>query len=441
MHVTRSVPSNDVPAILVGLDFGTAYHRDYLAEAAELVASAGAKVVQTISGKRAKPDAGTFAGQGKIQEIADAVALHEATLVVFNHQLSSAQLRNIERETKARVIDRTDLILEIFGQRARSAEGQLQVELAQTEHLLTRLVRAWSHLERQGGGTGARGGMGETQLEVDKRLVNVKIKQLKDRLKKVARQRETQRASRRGSMDLAVSIVGYTNAGKSTLFNRLTHSQTYVADQLFATLDTTTRKLYLDPKHSAAVSDTVGFIRQLPHGLVAAFRATLEEAVNADVLLHIVDAANPMREQQISDVNAVLKEIGADNVPQIIVYNKLDAARAIYEAQKQKLAAAVPVPCLFENGASQSADASKDDGTTSPTLMTSTAMKMLAPAGGLEAGAIRDEYGKVSAVRVSALTGEGFDALREALLAFSAARHASDGEIALEFEQFAAISS
>ena len=433
MHATKPAQAREVPAILVGLDFGTAYHRDYLAEAVELVSSAGAKVMQTITGKRAKPDAGTFAGQGKIQEIADAVALHEATLVVFNHQLSPAQLRNIERETKARVIDRTDLILEIFGQRARSAEGQLQVELAQTEHLLTRLVRAWTHLERQGGGTGARGGPGETQLEIDKRLINVKIKQLKERLKKVAQQRETQRASRRKSMDLSVSIVGYTNAGKSTLFNRLTHSQTYVADQLFATLDTTTRKLYLDPKHSAAVSDTVGFIRELPHGLVAAFRATLEEAVNADVLLHVVDASNPMREQQIADVNAVLEEIGADKVPQIIVYNKLDAARAIYEIQRNKLQLAKPVQATEAE-----ADPAQAEAASTPIL---GAMKMLAPAGGLEAGAIYDQYGKVSAVRVSALTGEGFDALRAALLAVSMERHPIQDARALEIDQFAAMSS
>jgi GTPase len=443
MHVTRPVPSNEVPAILVGIDFGAPYHRDYLAEAVELVSSAGAKVVQVISGKRAKPEAGTFAGQGKIQEIADAVTLHDAQLVVFNHQLSSAQLRNIERETKARVIDRTDLILEIFGQRARSAEGQLQVELAQTEHLLTRLVRAWSHLERQGGGTGARGGMGETQLEVDKRLVNVKIKQLKDRLKKVARQRETQRASRRKSKDLSVSIVGYTNAGKSTLFNRLTHSQTYVADQLFATLDTTTRKLYLNPSHNAAVSDTVGFIRELPHGLVAAFRATLEEAVNADVLLHVVDASNPMREQQIADVNAVLAEIGAENVPQLVVYNKLDAARAYYVQQSQKL----QMPPLGQNlDSSFSANTLSDE--TECAQNAPHFMKILAPAGSLEAGAIYDQYGKVSAVRVSALTGEGFDALRMALLAVSEAhrdaetattRLAANAE-ALDFDDFAATS-
>ena len=436
MHVTKPAQVREVPAILVGLDFGTPYHRDHLMEAVELVSSAGAKVMQTITGKRAKPDAGTFAGQGKVQEIADAVALHEATLVVFNHQLSPAQLRNIERETKARVIDRTDLILEIFGQRARSAEGQLQVELAQTEHLLTRLVRAWSHLERQGGGTGARGGMGETQLEVDKRLVNVKIKQLKDRLKKVAQQRQTQRASRRKSMDLSVSIVGYTNSGKSTLFNRLTHSQTYVADQLFATLDTTTRKLYLDPKHSAAVSDTVGFIRELPHGLVAAFRATLEEAVNADVLLHVVDASNPMREQQIADVNAVLQEIGADNVPQIIVYNKLDAARAIYEIQRKKLQLAQDVhPTAVGRDADQTA-ATAD--VNAPIL---DAMKVLAPAGGLDAGAIHDQYGKVIAVRVSALTGEGFDALRVALLAASVERHPMSTVPALEIDPIAAMSS
>lgn len=352
------------PALLVGLDFGTPFQGDYLAEARELIGSAGARVLGTITGKRQRPDAATFAGSGKVEEIAAAVAVHGAKLVVFNHQLSPAQIRNLEQATGARVIDRTDLILEIFGQRARSAEGKLQVELAQSEHLLTRLVRAWTHLERQRGGFGARGGPGETQLEIDRRLIGERIKRLKERLKKVQRQRHTQRAGRRQTQTFSVSIVGYTNAGKSTLFNRLTHSQTYVADKLFATLDTTTRRLFLDETAALAISDTVGFIRDLPHELVAAFRATLEEAVQADLLLHVVDVSNPLCEQQISDVNNVLKEIGAGDIPQIVIYNKID---------------------------------------------------LLSEAGTLPVESVRNEYGKIDKLYISAAKGTGMETLRNTL--------------------------
>ena len=311
-------------AIVVGLDINDPQFTEHLDEAVELVTSAGAGVAATITGKRARPDAAPFAGSGKVEEIAQAVAVHDANLVVFNHQLSPIQIRNIEKIVNARVIDRTDLILDIFGQRARSAEGKLQVELAQMQHLMTRLVKGWTHLERQRGGIGVRGGPGETQLEIDRRLVGERIKRLKEKLKKLARQRNTQRASRRRAGVFNVGIVGYTNAGKSTLFNRMTRSGTFVADKLFATLDTTTRKLYVEPGIHVTLSDTVGFIRDLPHGLVAAFHATLAEAMEADLLLHVVDAASDAHQQHIVDVNLVLTEIGANDIPQVLVFNKID---------------------------------------------------------------------------------------------------------------------
>jgi GTPase len=352
-------------AVLVGLDFGRPGFSEDLDEAVELISSAGGTVRETVRGKRDRPDAALFAGSGKVEEVLRAVQEHEADLVVFNHSLSPIQVRNLEKAVGVRVIDRTDLILDIFAQRARSHEGKLQVELASLEHHLTRLVRGWTHLERQRGGIGVRGGPGETQLEIDRRLVADRIKLTKDRLKKMVRQRHTQRGGRRRNGVFSVSIVGYTNAGKSTLFNRLTRAKTYVADQLFATLDTTTRRVYLggelgDGVH-ATVSDTVGFIRALPHELVAAFRATLEETIDADLLLHVVDASNPQRDRQIEDVNAVLKEIGAEHIPQLVVYNKIDL---------------VALPDQAET---------------------------------------RDDYGKINELRVSALTGFGMDALRTAL--------------------------
>ncbi|TAK90929.1 MAG: GTPase HflX [Burkholderiaceae bacterium] len=315
--------THSYPAVLVSLAIG----RDAapsLEELTLLAESAGCVVVAQVEGKRAAPDAALFVGSGKAEEIAALLAQHEAELVIFDNTLSPAQQRNLERLLKVRVIDRTALILDIFAQRAQSHEGKVQVELAQLQYQSTRLVRAWSHLERQKGGIGLRGGAGESQLEMDKRMLTDKIKRLREKLKKLQRQRSTQRRARMRRGQFTVSLVGYTNAGKSTLFNALTHAQAYAADQLFATLDTTVRRIYLPEVGQITVSDTVGFIRDLPHTLVAAFRATLEETIDADLLLHVVDAASPQRFEQIEQVNQVLEEIGAQSIPQILVWNKID---------------------------------------------------------------------------------------------------------------------
>lgn len=349
-------------AVLVALDFGKVDLDAAIAEARELVATAGALVKSVVRGRREKPDAAFFAGKGKVGEIAAAIAESGARWVVFNHALSPIQIRNLERELHTRVLDRTDLILDIFAQRARSHEGKLQVDLARLEHHMTRLVRGWTHLERQRGGIGVRGGPGETQLEIDRRLVADRIRLTKERIAKVVRQRHTQRGARRRSGVQTVAIVGYTNAGKSTLFNRLTRSDTYVADQLFATLDTTTRRAHLGNGTEVILSDTVGFIRDLPHALVAAFRATLEETANADLLLHVVDASSPRRDGEIDDVNAVLAEIGAESVPQLLVFNKMDL---------------LPAP---------------------------------------ESSVAVDQCGKINGLRISAATGQGLEALRAAIL-------------------------
>jgi GTP-binding protein HflX len=312
-------------AALVGVDFGKDDFAASLEELSLLAQSAGAEPVTTITCKRSSPDAALFVGSGKADEIAHAVADGALEIVIFNHALSPAQQRNLERHLKVRVVDRTSLILDIFAQRAHSHEGKVQVELAQLQHLATRLIRGWTHLERQKGGIGLRG-PGETQLETDRRLLGERVKMLKQKLEKLHKQRETQRRSRGRSNTLSISLVGYTNAGKSSLFNTLTKAGAYAANQLFATLDTTSRRLYLGDAGNVVISDTVGFIRELPHQLVAAFRATLEETIHADLLLHVVDANSPVRFDQIQQVNHVLKEIGADHIPQMLVWNKIDLA-------------------------------------------------------------------------------------------------------------------
>lgn len=346
-------------AVLVQLDFGDGGLAERLAEFDLLARSAGVRPAALVQGRRQAPDPATYAGRGKVAELAQILGEQRAELVLFNHELSGAQQRNLERELGCRVVDRTSLILDIFAQRAKSHEGKLQVELAQLDHLATRLVRGWTHLERQKGGIGLRG-PGETQLETDRRLLGKRVKLLKDRLARLERQRAVRRRARTRRELLAVSIVGYTNAGKSTLFNALTHAGAYAADQLFATLDTTSRRLYLGEAGTIVLSDTVGFIRDLPHSLVAAFHATLEETASADLLLHVVDAASPDRDQQIAAVNLVLEEIGAADVRQIVVWNKIDATHA-------------------------------------------------AP------GVERDDYARIARVRCSARTGEGLELLRQAL--------------------------
>ena len=353
-------------ALLVALDFGAADYAESKSELRLLVDSAGLSVRGVVEGKRARPDPALFAGSGKVEEIGRAREETNAGVVIFNHQLSPAQQRNLERELRCRVVDRTSLILDIFAQRAKSHEGKVQVELAQLQHLATRLVRGWTHLERQKGGIGLRG-PGETQLETDRRLLGDRVKKLKTQLEKLQRQRDVQRRARRRGQVMSVSFVGYTNAGKSTLFNALTHAGSYAADQLFATLDTTTRRLYLPDVGQITVSDTVGFIRELPHTLVAAFRATLEETIHADLLLHVVDSSSPVRDSQIEEVNKVLKEIGADHIPQILVWNKIDLS-------------------------------------------------------GLAPGIDRDECANIARVRLSARTGQGLDELRQALTEAAAAR-------------------
>jgi GTP-binding protein HflX len=353
--------SNTMRAALVGIDFGAVDFGASLDELSLLARSAGAEPVTTITARRSSPDAAYFVGSGKADEVKEACLAERIDIVIFNHALSPAQQRNLERRLEVRVVDRTSLILDIFAQRAKTNEGKLQVELAQLQHLATRLIRGWTHLERQKGGIGLRG-PGETQLETDRRLIGERVKMLRIRLAKLRKQHETQRRARGRNQTFSVSLVGYTNAGKSTLFNTLTKAGVYVANQLFATLDTTSRRLYLgDETGNVVVSDTVGFVRELPHQLVAAFRATLEETIHADLLLHVVDGSSPVRNEQIEQVNEVLREIGADHIPQILVWNKIDAA-------------------------------------------------------GLEPGVERNEYDKISRVFISAQSGAGLDLLRDAIV-------------------------
>jgi GTPase len=316
-------PPSGQRAVLVHLEFPRSDFESDRREFEELARSAGAQIHAVVGGSRVKPDPGLFIGSGKADEIATLVKSAEVELAIFNHDLSPSQERNLEKLLQCRVLDRAGLILDIFAARARSHEGKLQVELAQLQHLATRLVRGWTHLERQKGGIGLRG-PGETQLETDRRLVRDRIATLKRHLDDVRRRRAQSRASRKRNEVPSVSIVGYTNAGKSTLFNALTGDDTFASSQLFATLDTTVRKLALPSGERAVIADTVGFVRDLPHDLIAAFRATLEESRDADLLLHVVDSADPERMARIEQVDAVLQEIGAGEVPRLLVFNKID---------------------------------------------------------------------------------------------------------------------
>ncbi|WNL40295.1 ribosome rescue GTPase HflX [Halomonas sp. PAMB 3232] len=316
-------PDAGETAVLVHVDFYDEQAREDPGEFLELVRSAGAEPATLLTASRQRPDPRTFIGSGKLDELRALLAAHEAELVIFNHSLGPSQERNLEHELKCRVLDRTGLILDIFAQRARTHEGKLQVELAQLEYMSTRLVRGWTHLERQKGGIGLRG-PGETQLETDRRLLRGRIKAIHKRLDKVRSQREQNRRARSRAEIHSVSLVGYTNAGKSTLFNVLTDAKVYAADQLFATLDPTLRRLEIDDVGPIVMADTVGFIRHLPHKLVEAFQATLQEAAEASLLIHVIDAADPDRELNVEQVDRVLKEIGADDVPVLKVMNKID---------------------------------------------------------------------------------------------------------------------
>jgi GTP-binding protein HflX len=357
--ISAAAPDNQA-AVLVSLDLGGAAPEDAAEELLRLAESAGVRRHAAVGGKRQRPDPKFFVGSGKAEEIARVAQDLNAATVIFNHALSPAQQRNLEKALDREVLDRTELILTIFAQRAQTHEGKLQVELARLQHLQTRLVRGWTHLERQRGGLGKTGGPGEKQIELDRRMIADRVRMLKGKLEQFRDRRAVQRRARARRDVLSVSLVGYTNAGKSTLFNALAHAKAREADQLFATLDTTTRRIWLPDAGTVVVSDTVGFIRDLPHGLVAAFRATLEETVHADLLLHVVDSASPVRAQQAAEVCKVLCEIEAGDIPQVLVWNKIDVS-------------------------------------------------------GLQPGVERDEYGRIGRVFVSARSGAGLADLRGAI--------------------------
>jgi len=367
-------PNEGKSACVISINFGDTDFEESVEEIKELVLSADMKIVSTVNIKRSAPDPKYFLGSGKAEEVKFMIQESKADTVIFNHNLSPSQERNLEKYFSTRIFDRTALILLIFAKRAKSHEGKLQVELAQLDHLSTRLIKGWSHLERQKGGIGVRGGPGEKQLELDRRMLKLRIKQLKEKLDKLKRQRTMQRKKRSRSNVLNISIVGYTNAGKSTLFNQLTHANALAMNQLFATLDTTSRKLFIQEGVECVISDTVGFIKALPTTLIEAFKSTLEESREADLLLHVVNMANPNHSEQIAAVNKILEEIKAASIPQILVLNQID--RLDIKANHEK-----------------------------------------------------DEYGRISTIQLSAKTGEGIELLKEAILQLHVAKQSSETEI------------
>ena len=367
-------PNEGKSACVISINFGDTDFEESVEEIKELVLSADMKIVSTVNIKRSAPDPKYFLGSGKAEEVKLIIQESKADTVIFNHNLSPSQERNLEKYLSTRILDRTALILFIFAKRAKSHEGKLQVELAQLDHLSTRLIKGWSHLERQKGGIGVRGGPGEKQLELDRRMLRLRIKQLKEKLDKLKRQRSMQRKKRSRSSVLNISIVGYTNAGKSTLFNQLTRANALAMNQLFATLDTTSRKLFIEEGVECVISDTVGFIKSLPTTLIEAFKSTLEESREADLLLHVVNMANPNHGEQIIAVNEILDEIKASSIPQILVLNQIDRLD-------------------------------------------------------IKANHERDEYGRISTIQLSAKTGEGIELLKEAILEIHASQQVLEAEV------------